>query len=81
MGDFLRNSFAYRAYEVLILLLRLINAIILSCSLYLPNTLPETGLIHLTDTQIKFGIWMMPDNKMRGMLETFLAYMIPDENQ
>lgn len=47
----------------------------------LPNTLSETGLIHLTDTQIKFGIWMMPDNKMRGMLETFLTYLIPDENQ
>ena len=24
---------------------------------------------------------MMPDNKMCGMLETFLTYMIPDENE
>ena len=30
---------------------------------------------------IKFGIWMMPDNKRRGMLETFLAYMIPTEKE
>jgi len=33
MGDFLRNSFAYRANQVVILLLRLINAIIFSSSL------------------------------------------------
>jgi hypothetical protein len=44
----------------------------------LPETLPETGLIHDAPNGIRFGIWMMPDNRMRGMLETFLAYMIPD---
>ncbi len=45
----------------------------------LPETLPENGLIHMTPTGIRFGIWIMPDNRMRGMLETFLAYMIPTE--
>ena len=30
----------------------------------LPETLPETGLIHKTPNQINFGIWMMPDNQM-----------------
>ncbi len=44
-----------------------------------PEKLPETGLIHTTN-EIKFGVWIMPDNRMRGMLETFLAYMIPDES-
>ncbi len=47
----------------------------------LPEGMPEMGLIHTTPNRIKFGVWMMPDNQMRGMLETFLAYMIPDENQ
>ena len=47
----------------------------------LPESLPDTGLIHLTPNQIKFGIWMMPDNQMSGMLETFLGYMIDDETQ
>ncbi|MDJ0676030.1 MAG: hypothetical protein QNJ36_11710 [Calothrix sp. MO_167.B42] len=41
--------------------------------------LPPNGLIHTTNG-IKFGVWIMPDNRMRGMLETFLAYMIPDES-
>lgn len=46
----------------------------------IPEQIPEIGLI-LTTNGIKFGIWMMPDNLMRGMLETFLAYMIRDESQ
>lgn len=45
----------------------------------LPEVLPEDGLIHTTPTGIRFGIWIMPDNKMRGMLETFLTYMIPTD--
>ena len=47
----------------------------------IPEQLPETGLIHNTEAGIKFGIWIMPDNQMRGMLETFLAYMVPDESE
>ncbi|MEA5420677.1 DUF3226 domain-containing protein [Spirulina sp. CCNP1310] len=43
----------------------------------LPKSLPEEGLIHITAQGIRFGIWMMPDNKICGMLETFIAYMIP----
>lgn len=47
----------------------------------IPEALPEDGLIHTTDTGIRFGIWLMPDNRMRGILETFLAYMIPTSNE
>jgi len=46
----------------------------------LPEILPEDGLIHTTPTGIRFGIWIMPDNKMCGMLETFLTYMIPTDS-
>ncbi len=45
----------------------------------IPEKISETGLIHMTKNGIKFGIWIMPDNQMRGMLETFLAYIIRDE--
>lgn len=47
----------------------------------IPESLPEGGLIHTTSNGIKFGIWIMPDNKMRGMLETFLTYLIPAGNE
>lgn len=43
-----------------------------------PTEIPETGLIHTMQDGKRFGIWMMPDNRLRGMLETFLAYMVPD---
>ncbi|MEM8643024.1 MAG: DUF3226 domain-containing protein [Cyanobacteria bacterium P01_G01_bin.54] len=49
----------------------------------LPETLPDTGLIHshflIPERQIQFGIWIMPDNLQRGMLETFLAYLLPEQ--
>ena len=47
----------------------------------LPESLPEEGLIHATTIGPKFGVWMMPDNKLRGMLETFLAYMVGNEEE
>jgi hypothetical protein len=47
----------------------------------IPTDLPEEGLIHIAPNGVKFGIWIMPDNRMRGMLETFLAYMLPDGNE
>lgn len=46
-----------------------------------PTVLPEEGLIHVLPDGIRLGIWMMPDNKMRGMLETFLACLIPSDNE
>lgn len=47
----------------------------------LPAQIPESGLVCMTNTGVKFGVWIMPDNKANGMLETFLQYLIPDENE
>ncbi|MEM8642205.1 MAG: DUF3226 domain-containing protein [Cyanobacteria bacterium P01_G01_bin.54] len=51
----------------------------------LPQDLPQTGLVHphnvTPERQIQFGIWMMPDNTIRGMLETFLAELVPDVSE
>lgn len=47
----------------------------------IPEQLPATGLIHSTDSGIRFGVWIMPDNQTQGMLETFLTYLIPDESE
>ncbi len=46
-----------------------------------PAELPSTGLIHRTPDGINFGIWMMPDNQLRGMLETFLAYLVQEDDR
>ncbi len=51
----------------------------------LPDDLPATGLIHSAQNSggdpVQFVIWMMPDNRLEGMLETFLANLIAIEQQ
>jgi hypothetical protein len=45
----------------------------------LPPDLPATGLVHAEDG-LRFGVWIMPDNQRRGMLETFLTFLRPADN-
>ena len=48
----------------------------------IPEKLPATGLIHASPGEdIKIGIWMMPDNRERGMLETFLQFLLPENDK
>ena len=46
----------------------------------IPDELPEEGLIIEADNGVRVGIWIMPDNKLPGMLETFLGYLLPTDN-
>ncbi|MDH6059042.1 hypothetical protein NWP17_01045 [Chrysosporum bergii ANA360D] len=50
-------------------------------SIDIPERIPETGLIVNTPDGQKFGVWIMPDNIIPGMLETFLGYMIPQQGE
>jgi hypothetical protein len=43
----------------------------------IPDALPAEGLIHLGQNGIRLGVWIMPDNRSSGMLETFLVYLVP----
>ncbi len=47
----------------------------------IPETISDAGLIHTTMEGIRFGVWIMPDNQSPGMLETFLAYLLPSEDE
>jgi hypothetical protein len=44
-----------------------------------PDTLPADGLVYEEGTP-RIGVWIMPDNQSPGVLETFLARLIPDPN-
>lgn len=46
----------------------------------IPTDLPKEGLICKPDDeeQLIFGLWIMPDNNLNGMLEDFICYMIPE---
>ncbi|MGC1248241.1 MAG: DUF3226 domain-containing protein, partial [Spirulinaceae cyanobacterium] len=47
----------------------------------IPKQTPETGWIHTQSKLPKIGVWLMPDNKLPGMLEDFVAYLIPSEDR
>jgi hypothetical protein len=55
----------------------------------LPDELPEQGTIALPTeacrrqfrSVIHFGVWVMPDNSSRGMLETFLTHLLPTTSE
>ncbi|MBI4820714.1 MAG: hypothetical protein HY791_30900 [Deltaproteobacteria bacterium] len=51
----------------------------LSGKFALPDTSSANGLV-LSSGTLRFGVWMMPDNLTRGMLETFLLALRP-QNQ
>jgi len=44
----------------------------------IPKTLAKNGLVHERDDGLRIGIWLMPDNNSRGMMETFLSFLIDD---
>ncbi len=45
----------------------------------LPSVLPENGLIH-EENDKKIGVWLMPNNDVKGMLEDFVKFLIPENN-
>jgi hypothetical protein len=47
----------------------------------IPDQLPEEGLIYQNADGITFGVWAMPNNKVNGMLEDFIAFLVPNEDQ
>lgn len=44
-----------------------------------PERIPPEGFITQVEPSFKLGIWIMPDNQAEGMIETFLAYLVPKE--
>ena len=47
----------------------------------LPERIPEGGLVTVHTDGQRFGVWIMPNNRFSGMLEDFLAGLIPEDAQ
>lgn len=47
----------------------------------LPDNLPKSGLIISDSGQIAIGIWIMPNNNLDGMLEDFIAFLVPSDDK
>ncbi len=44
------------------------------------NPNPQGTIIHIPDGLL-FGVWLMPDNLLSGMLENFLAFLVPNNDR
>jgi len=42
-----------------------------------PN--PQGTIIHTPDSPL-FGVWLMPNNSIPGMMEDFLSFLVPDDD-
>ena len=47
----------------------------------LPEQIPAAGLELVHSSGPRFGVWIMPDNRLTGMLEDFLVRLIPDDSR
>jgi hypothetical protein len=45
-----------------------------------PQILAPGGYVTTLPAGIRFGVWMMPNNLVGGMLETFLQSLVPDQS-
>jgi len=46
----------------------------------LPEEFPQSGLIHQEENDTKIGVWIMPDNNLNGMLEDFISFLVPKDD-
>ena len=49
--------------------------------LNLPQSPAKSGFISRTENGLRVGVWIMPNNADRGMLEDFLINLIPDDDK
>jgi hypothetical protein len=57
------------------------NMVRTPCLKYFPGiaeAVVEGGLIVSNEEGKRLGIWIMPDNKSSGMIETFFGFLVPD---
>lgn len=48
-------------------------------NLNVPENCPKTGLI-VQNEAIKVGVWLMPNNETNGMIEDFIRFLVPDDD-
>jgi hypothetical protein len=48
---------------------------------FILDSLPKEGLIIENNKSQKLGVWIMPDNNLSGMLEDFIAFLVPKDDK
>ena len=57
-----------------------VKNIIQNSGFEMPKSLPVNGLI-VNNGVCKVGVWIMPNNNLNGMLEDFITFLVPPEDQ
>jgi hypothetical protein len=57
-----------------------ISALLKTQGFDFPEVLPADGLI-IEANGTSIGVWMMPNNGLSGMLEDFIAFLVPEDDQ
>lgn len=57
-----------------------VSAELIKSGFKVPDNLPNDGLI-LHNGKQKAGVWIMPNNKLNGMLEDFISFLIPSDDK
>jgi hypothetical protein len=47
----------------------------------MPEELPAEGLILSNADNKRIGVWIMPNNNLNGMLEDFISFLVPKDDQ
>jgi len=59
---------------------RSLSALLNSMGYTVPPNLPKEGLI-INHNEITFGVWIMPNNLLNGMIEDFIQFLVPGDDQ
>ena len=46
----------------------------------MPEKLPSDGLV-LSEGNVKIGVWIMPNNNANGMIEDFVSFLVPENDE
>ena len=58
-----------------------IKNILLEHKFNAPKDFPIEGLILINENEVRVGVWIMPNNNLNGMLEDFMALLIPNDDK
>jgi len=59
---------------------RTLSSLLSSLGYTVPIVIPDEGLI-VSYNEIILGVWIMPNNSLNGMIENFMQFLVPDDDQ
>ncbi len=58
-----------------------LKSLLLQQGFDIPEKLPTNGLILTNEANKRIGVWIMPNNDLNGMIEDFIAFLVPKDDK